>query len=106
MKKTEHEQMFGPQPLPAHFGEIDPNTPFDAKRFYKVPRCSGMNPTAIRQKGNSVSVSLDIGREPTALQKKRIASAHAWAAAKDTDGDKRGAYVREILADREYSFLG
>jgi hypothetical protein len=41
---TEYEAMFGPQPLPPHFGEIDVAAPFDAKRFYKMLRCSGINP--------------------------------------------------------------
>jgi hypothetical protein len=65
-----------------------------------------MNPMVIRQKGDSISVSLDIGREETALQKKRIIAAHIWATAKDKDGDKRGAYVREILGSREFTYLG
>src|SRR5674476_1365628 len=93
----EHEAMFGPRSLPAYFGEIDTTAPFDAKRFFTVLRCSGMNPTAIRQKGDSVSVSFDIGRQETALQKKRIDAAHIWVDAKDPDRKKQGAYARRIL---------
>jgi hypothetical protein len=100
----EHEAIFGPRPLPAHFGEIDTAAPFDAKRSYTVLRCSGMNPTAIRQKDDSVSVSLDMWREATALQKKRISAAHIWADAKDPDRKKQGAYVRRIC--REFTYLG
>jgi hypothetical protein len=102
----EYEAMFGPQPVPAHFGEVDVAAPFDAKRFYTVLRCSGMNPTVIRQKDDRVSVSLDVGREETALQKKRIAAAHVWADAKDPDRKKQGAYAREILGSREFNYLG
>ena len=105
-KKTEYETMVGPKPLPAHFGQIDPNAPFDAKRFFTMLRCSGINPIAIRQNGNSVSVSFDVGRDETALQRKRIATANAWADAQDANKEIRGAYVREILGDLKSSYLG
>jgi hypothetical protein len=103
-KRTEHD-MFGPQPLPPHFGEIDVAARFDAKRFYTVLRCSGMNPMAVRQENGSVSLQLSFGGR-TALQRKRISASHVWAATKDVGGRKQVAYARKILGSREFIWLG
>jgi hypothetical protein len=91
--------MFGPRPLPAHFGKVDPNAPFDAKRYYTVLRCSGMNPTVRRDRIDNCTLGFELPLAPSTLQRKRIDLAHAWSNAKDSERAQTNAYLKDISKD-------
>jgi hypothetical protein len=68
-ERDEHEAVFGPRPLPAHFGEIDLIAPFDATRFFTALRCAGYNPQVTRKDDGSLFYGFDVWRQHSVLQR-------------------------------------
>ena len=94
-ERDEHEAVFGPRPLPAHFGEIDLIAPFDATRFFTALRCAGYNPQVTRKDDRSLFYGFDVWRQHSVLQRQRIAAAHVWAGAKDPDGSQSAKILHQ-----------
>jgi hypothetical protein len=109
MKQRKARDPFGARPLPAHFGEIDTSSPFNAERYFIVLRCSGMNPQIERKPDSELRLVMDIGRKQSRLQVKRAEAAHAWADKKDVGAKRRLSYMRKIargLPVGEVLYLG
>jgi len=99
-RTSDHEKMFGPRPLPPHFGEIDVAAPFDPHRFYTMFRCVGANPYIWRHSGkDDVWECLHVPGL-SKLQQQRFREAVAWANEQDRDYGIREAYFRDIVKSK------
>jgi hypothetical protein len=96
----EFEAMFGPKPLPPHFGEIDIAAPFNAHRFYTMLRCTGANPYVWRHNGEKTVWYCQHMHDLSKINTRRFYEAHAWANAQDKDSSIRKSFNREIVKSK------
>jgi hypothetical protein len=96
-KKAKTSDMFGPKPLPPHFGEIDVGAPFDPRRYFTMLRCVGGNPYLSRLCGDARAAYSHGFHGEGKLNKRRFYEAHAWANAQDRDHTIMNSYFRDIV---------
>lgn len=83
--------------LPPNFGEIDPNSPFDAQRFFTASAATGNTPHIFYEIGtDNVRIETEVGILKTKLQRKRSANLRAWEKNMDPQRRRQSAYVRAL----------
>lgn len=104
-RKQDKRDRFGAVPLPAHFGKIDANAPFNAERYFTVLRSVGENPIALRQPDGTLSEQRRVlnRKRLTRLKLKRLEAAYEWADKKDPKRAKRAAYVQAAVLKSPFS---
>jgi hypothetical protein len=87
--------------LPRHFGEIDPEAPWDSKRFFTALAATGCNIYVLYSDDDELSITFMDAFFPknrTRLQAKRFAGLVAWERNKDPKRQQQNAYVRNIVS--------
>jgi hypothetical protein len=79
--------------------EIDTRAPFDPDRYFTVLRSTGNNPFILRTTDNGVQLNLEVWREQSPLERKRVEAASAWANQQDPDRSLQRAFLMKIAND-------
>lgn len=89
--------------LPAHFGEIDPNSPFSVKRFFTALAATGHIPwVTYFIDEDRVRFEMDFPVGMTRLQQGRLARLVSWQQNKDPNGQRQKSYLCDLM--RSISF--
>jgi hypothetical protein len=83
--------------LPPHFGEIDPEAPWDSKRFFTALAATGNTPYVFYAiDRDRVQIHKDICVPKTKLQKRRLTNLLAWERNKDPEHQQQFGYVKTL----------
>ena len=76
------------------FGEIDPNAPFDAQRFFTALGATGNTPHVFYSiDDDKVRIEMDVCHPMTKLQKRRFANIMSWQQNKDPERQQQCSFV-------------
>jgi hypothetical protein len=83
--------------LPLHFGEIDPEAPWDSKRFFTAIAATGNTPYVFYAiDDDRVQIHRIVRVPKTQLQKRRHANLLAWERNKDPNRHQQFGYVSTL----------
>jgi hypothetical protein len=87
--------------LPPGFGSIDPNAPWDSRRFYTALAATGCDITVLKSDDGKLSTTVTDAFFPnnrTRLQAERFADLMTWQGNKDPKRHQQNEYVRNLAS--------